>query len=129
MSTNLPNLELLEYKAKIFLKENEIYQERKAKKEPIVKESVVFEAEMFPQWWGSTCGPFDIDKNGNSVLAGNAMTKLYTTVFHETSVDMYVVFFGESPGYIIHDAKPEFLEDLRNHNLVSLGMCLKTDRY
>lgn len=124
MTTKFPNLELLEFKAEMFLKEHEVYQKRKSE-----KDTVAFDTEMFPQIWGSTCGPFDIDKNGNPVLAGQAMTKLYTTVFHETVTDMYVVFFGDDLGYIIYDAKSDFFEDLRNHNIVSLGMCFKTDRY
>lgn len=125
----LPNLELMEFKARLFLKENEVYKKKKTEKESVFRDNMVFDAEMFPQWWGSTCGPFDIDKNGNPVVACSAMTKMYTTVFHETTTDMYVIFFGDSLGYMIHDAKSQFVEDLKEHNLASLGMCLKTDRY
>lgn len=130
MNAKLPNLELLEFKANMYLNTTDVYKEKKAEHiNPTCRQHAVFDIEMFPQVWGNTCGPFDIDKNEQPVISGCAMTKMYTTVFHETSVDMFVVFFGESLGYIIHDAKPEFLEDLKKHNLASLGACLKTKRY
>ncbi len=130
MKAKLPNLELLEFKAKMYLLNTEEFNKRKnEKQDSFYKNNIILDAMVFPQMWGSTCGPFDIDKNGNPVMAGDAMTQMYTTVFHETTVDMYVVFFGDSVGYIIYDAKDGFYNDLKRNQLVSLGECLKSDRY
>lgn len=47
------------------------------------------------------------------------MTKEYTTVVHEIVTDMYIVFFGNCPAYIVYDPKEVFYEDLKNRNMAS----------
>lgn len=115
-----PNLELIEYKARLILSEDSIFMQRmKDKKEKQKFVYATYETDVFPQVWSSTCTGFDIDNKGNTAIAGQAMTKEYTTVVHEIVTDMYIVFFGDCPGYIVYDPKEVFYEDLRNRNMAS----------
>lgn len=120
LSPKYPNLELIEYKVKLALSKDTIFDQRmKDKKEKLKHIYPEFEVEVFPQMWGSTCTGIDIDKFNNPVMAGSAMTKEYTTVVHEIVTDMYIVFFGDRPAYIVYDPKEVFYEDLKNRNMAS----------
>lgn len=105
-----PNLELLEYKTMILLRKDEEFQKIFKAKVGNTYINTEFDAVVFPQIWGSTCSGFDITKNGEAVLAPCAMTKEYTTVFHELLTDIYVVFFGDAPCYTVHNANEIFLK-------------------
>lgn len=122
-SPQYPNLELLEYKARQILQKDDDF---KAKLNKALEQrkyvSLYLDAIVFPQVWGSTCLGFDIMPDGSPSIGGQAMTKAYTTVFHESEIsDTYIVFFGNSVCYKVTDVTPEFVEDLRNRNLVSLS--------
>ena len=126
MWTNVryPNLELLQYKAGLALQKDEEFNR-------IIKEKQgrfvhpELDAVVFPQIWGSTCTGFDETEGGEAVMAGCAMTKEYTTVFHELLSDIYVVFFGDRICYMVHDANETFLEDLKQHQVKSLSQAKK----
>ena len=111
--TKLPNLELLMYKAGIYLEYDEEFAQKAKGK------TLNFTIETFPQTWGSTCTGFDITKDGKATVGGCAMTTEYTTVVHEKSTNFYVVFFGDRPCYVVHDPTKEFYEDLKERHLVS----------
>lgn len=114
-----PNLELLEFKARQILAKDEAFTEKMQaaqKQQKFI--SLYLDAQVFPQIWGSTCMGFDVMADGSPAIGGCAMTKAYTTVFHDASIsDMYIVFFGDKPCYSVTNATQEFLEDLRNRNL------------
>lgn len=82
---------------------------------------VEMEAIVFPQIWGSTCTGFDVSKDGSPAIGGCAMTKEYTTVFHELLTDTYIIFFGERICYKVTNANAEFYEDLQKRNMASLS--------
>ena len=119
----LPYLELLEYKARQFLAQDETFL---AKLEEAKKRNkfahIYLDAHVFPQVWGSTCLGFDRMPDGSPAIGGQAMTKAYTTVFHEVGIsDIYIVFFGDKPAYKVSDPTEEFFEDLRNHTLAPIS--------
>ena len=113
--TKLPNLELLMYKARIYLEYDEEYIQKSK------GEILNFAIETFPQTWGSTCTGFDVTKDGKAAVGGCAMTTEYTTVVHEKKTETYVVFFGDRACYGVHNPTKEFYEDLKERNLVSLS--------
>ena len=123
----IPNLELLEYKARqIFSKDPEFKEllERKKKEKPYVH----FEFDeiiIFTQNWGSTCTGFDVAEDGSPVLSGQMMTCEYTTVLHEHLTDSYIVCFGDRPCYGTTFANSEFMEDLENRYMASLSEAKK----
>ena len=95
MHAKYPNLELLEFKARVMLsKDSEFTEEVDKKRKENKYRSVEFEAIVFSQMWGSTCTGFDVLKDGSPAIGGCAMTKEYTTVMHELLTDSYIVFFG-----------------------------------
>ena len=113
--TRLPNLELLMYKAGIYLDyDEEFVQKAKGK-------SLHFTIETFPQTWGSTCTGFDITEDGKATFGGCAMTTEYTTVVHERTTETYLVFFGDRPCYTVHNPTKVFYEDLKDRNLAILS--------
>ena len=124
-----PNLELLEYQARQILREDpyflQKYEEvKKAKRYA----SLYLNAIVFPQVWGSTCLGIDRMPDGSAAIGGCAMTKAYTTVFHDASIsDTYIVFFGGDIAYKVTNADPasRFIKDLRSHNLAPLSIALK----
>lgn len=123
----LPNLELLEYKAKQYFFSN---KENIRRYEEISKDScflgkLIMEAYVFPQVWGSTCTGFDVDEEGNAMWGGDAMTEAYTTVFHEKLTGTYIVFFDGRVCYQVNDANEKFLGDLMNHRLERLSRAKK----
>ena len=122
MNLNYPNLELLEYKAKQFLSnDEEIVEKIKELRKEKRYASVNFEALVFPQMWGSTCTGFDVMEDGSPSIGGCAMTKEYTTIIHELLTDTYVVCFGDRPCYSVTNANEEFFADLDNRNMASLS--------
>lgn len=121
--TSYPNLELLEYKAKQLLAQDEEFLAavEAYKKENHTKYARYdFNVTMFPQVWESTCGGFDVATDGSPAISGAAMTKEYTTVFHETLTGSYVIFFGNHPCYKVTNPNEDFLHDLMHHSMASL---------
>lgn len=107
MTVRLPNLELIEYKATLYIK----------KENPSLRPE--FDIITFPQIWGSTCGGNDITAGGEPAIAGCAMTKEYTTVVHELNSDLYFVFFGNNPCYLVENSNENFLNDLKDRAIVA----------
>ena len=105
-----PNLELLVYRAKLMLQNDEDY---KAKLAAVPKHRPDFSVIVFPQTWGSTALGFDGD------FGGQAITRAYTTVVHESLTGTYIVFFGDRPAYKVQDATDQFFTDLSERNLKS----------
>ena len=119
-----PNLELLEYKVSEQLASNKSFFKRyRDKRDELNVRSFMmdFECTMFPQIWGSTCTGFDVTEDGTPVISGCAMTKEYTSVFHELMTDIYVVCFGDRVCYIVDSPNEIFFDDLKNRNMVSLS--------
>ena len=122
MNARYPNLELLEYKAIMYLsRDKEFVRILDEKKRDNKYALVEIEAVMFPQIWGSTCTGFDVTENGSPTLGGCAMTKEYTTVIHELVTDTYIIFFGEKMCYEVTNANAEFYEDLQKREMASLS--------
>ena len=122
MNARYPNLELLEYKAIMYLsRDKEFVRILDEKKRDNKYALVEIEAVMFPQILGSTCTGFDVTENGSPTLGGCAMTKEYTTVLHELLTDTYVIFFGEKMCYKVTNANAEFYEDLQKRQMASLS--------
>ena len=122
MNARDPNLELLEYKAIMYLsRDKEFVRILDEKKRDNKYALVEIEAVMFPQIWGSTCTGFDVTENGSPTLGGCAMTKEYTTVIHELVTDTYIIFFGEKMCYEVTNANAEFYEDLQKRQMASLS--------
>lgn len=119
---NYPNLELLVYKAKQLLADDEefkaAYQDLKEKHKHVFLD---FDVSVFPQIWGSTATGFDITEDGQAAVGGCAMTKEYTTIVSEKCTGTYVVFFGSRACYKVTNAKDAFFEDMRDHNMASLS--------
>ena len=73
----------------------------------------------FPQVWGDTAGGF----SGPSMMAGQAFTTQYTSVFYvempKTGKEHYFVFFDNEPAYIVIEANEIFLEDLKKMRMKS----------
>lgn len=126
MNARYPNLELLEYKARVALSNDDefmkiIDEKRKNRKYVFVE----MDAMVFPQTWGSTCTGFDVTEDRSPALGGCAMTKEYTTVFHELLTDTYIIFFGEKICYKVANANTEFYEDLQKRRMASLSEAKK----
>lgn len=107
MRAYLPNLELVEYKATLYIK----------KENPSLRPE--FDIITFPQTWGNTCGGNDITASGEPVIAGNAMTKEYTTVVHELNSNLYFIFFANHPCYLVENANENFLKDLKDRAIAA----------
>lgn len=126
MNAGYPNLELLEYKARVALSSDEEFlkileEQRKNNKYAYVE----MDAMVFPQIWGSTCTGFDVSKDGSPAIGGRAMTKEYTTVMHELLTDSYIVFFGAEPCYKVTNANETFFDDLAKRRMASLSEAKK----
>lgn len=122
MNARYPNLELLEYKAIMYLsRDKEFVRILDEKKRDNKYALVEIEAVMFPQIWGSTCTGFDVTEDGSPAWGGCAMTKEYTTVLHELLTDTYIIFFGEKMCYKVTNANAEFYEDLQKRQMASLS--------
>ena len=122
-TTSYPNLELLEYKAQdALIKQADFQAAWERKKENHGWVALEMDAYVFPQIWGSTNCGFDLTKNGGAAIGGCAMTKEYTTVFHENITDSYIVFFGEIMAYRVTEPTEAFFEDLRVRNLAAISV-------
>lgn len=100
-----PNLELLEYKTKEYLKL--INPEYCSRQELI--------ADVFAQSWASTALGFP-------GCGGSAITTTYTSVFRDLMKGIAVVYFGDRLAYIIENVEDDskFLEDLGRRCLASV---------
>ena len=122
MNARYPNLELLEYKARVALsKDEEFLKNFEAKRKDNKYVYSEIDAVVFPQIWGSTCTGFDVTEDGSPTLGGCAMTKEYTTVLHELATDIYIIFFCEKMCYKVTNANVEFFEDLKKRHMASLS--------
>ena len=122
MNARYPNLELLEYKARVALsKDEEFLKNFEAKRKDNKYVYSEIDAVVFPQIWGSTCTGFDVTEDGSPTLGGCAMTKEYTTVLHELATDIYIIFFGEKMCYKVTNANVEFFVDLKKRHMASLS--------
>lgn len=121
-----PNLEMLEYKTRQFLKQcpefNKLLMQKRAKEN---RGAIEFEAIVFPQLWGSTSLGFDVTEGGDPTWGGQMMTSAYTTVFHELTTDYYAVCFGDQPCYGVLEANAKFFEDLDKRRMASLSEAKK----
>ena len=113
MKAYLPNLELIDYKATLYLR----------KENPSLLPE--FDIITFPQIWGSTCGGNDITASDEPVIAGRAMTKEYTTVVHELNSDLFFIFFGNNPCYLVENANEKFLSDLKDRTIAAHSVAKK----
>lgn len=95
-----PNLELLEYKTRLILKDSNI-------------EYGELQAEVFCQCWASTALGF-------GGVGGSAMSNAYTTVFSDILADVHVVFFAGEFAYIVRDPSEQFRKDLAARNMASV---------
>lgn len=115
MKNRLPNLELLEYQAKLMIKQDkEMMKQLKNKR-------IELDAYVFPQVWGSTCTAFDVDEKGQATIGGSAMTEAYTTVFAERVTETYFVFVDNRICYCVSNASEKFKKDLAKGQLESLS--------
>lgn len=118
MSKELPNLELLLYKAQQILSNdkdfvstfNKVCAEAKSKGYFLAPD---FNVEVFSQTWSNTATGFDEP----NTVSGQAITDAYTTVVHERITDTYVVFFDNEPCYKVNDPNDAFMNDLEKHRL------------
>lgn len=118
MNKDLPNLELLLYKAQQIFSKTEGFitafgDAFKTAKSKGIYLSPDFDIEVFSQTWATTATGFD---DGES-MAGQAITDAYTTVVHERITDMYIVFFGGKPCYLVDNPNDTFIKDLTDHRL------------
>ena len=137
MTGQLPNLELLQYKAEEILLKTPAFKDKleeyiRSRNDlsgtaPVQEYAIPteFNVECFPQIWGSTATGFDTNESGEPMCGGSAMTKEYTTVVHELYSDMYVVFFGDKGCYTVMHASDVFLKDLKNKNLKPLSKAMR----
>lgn len=115
-----PNLELVEYIFSKALSEDDNFKRKLMEKRQENKyATVAFDVTVFSQIWGSTATAFDVTDNGEPTIGGCAMTKAYTTVIHETLTNMYAVFIGDRPCYLVNDPPEAFFKDLKKHNMAS----------
>ena len=115
-----PNLELIEHKFKECLVNSDIYWEKNNKVRSSMKTvHMDIVVEVFPQLWGSTNIGFDISQEGDVSIGGSAMTEEYTVVVRERLTNIYAVFFGNNPCYLVYDPTEKFYEDLANKNMES----------
>lgn len=124
MKASLPNLELLEYQAKLIAKKNKKLMERLTENcslQGLKSVRIDLDAEMFTQMWGNTCTGFDVCANGEPAMGGCAITKAYTCVFCEPITSTYFVFFDGKFCYQVEKPSAKFLKDLKNKNLEPLS--------
>jgi hypothetical protein len=121
MALRYPNLELLEYKARLLFEKDEDakakVKEIENKKKALGKDRYTirpeFDAIVFSQMWGST-------STGFGGFGGSAMTTEYTTIMREVNTNFYYVFFGSQFCYRVGEPTEQFYTDLRERNLKSM---------
>ena len=99
-----PNLELLEYKTQNILTKinNKKYKD------------LNLTADVFIQTWASTALGF-------GGIGGQALCEAYTTVFGDVIKNVYVIFFGEKPAYIVENPTEKFFTDLKRRKMASVN--------
>ena len=106
-----PNMMLIEYKfrdiCRMFAKDNP----EKIRDKDWEKHHGI-EMEVFLQVFPDTATIFE-----NGGMSGQAFTKEYITVCHETCNDLWGVFGTNSLAYFVYEADEEFYEDLRNRSM------------
>mgnify|MGYP001726826652 CR=1 FL=1 len=123
MNASLPNLELLEFQAKFYLKSSEEFMQKYEKLS--IKNNLSLDCTVFKQLWGNTSTAFDITENGEPTFGGQAMTEAYTTVFKECITNTYIVFINNKIAYLVIDATDKFLEDFKNQSLRTVSYARK----
>jgi hypothetical protein len=63
----------------------------------------------------------DVAADGSPAIGSSAMTKEYTTILPETLTEIYVVCFGDRPCYKVTNPSDDFINDMREHRMVSLS--------
>ncbi len=116
MRAELPNLELIEYKAL------QIIREEWGESEPID-----FYTYTFPQAWSRTCGGLDVMPDGEPAGGQMRMKEEYTTVVCEACTDTYLVFFGNRYAYKKERPNKNFFHDFNERSMAPLSKA--TDRY
>ena len=122
MKAKYPNLELLDYQARQIILHNKEYLDKIQK---MACPEIDFFASVHKQYWGSGVTAFDVDKDGMPVMAPQAITPAYTTVFFEPENKIYIVFVDSKCCYVVENANERFLSDLKNHSLVSVSEAMK----
>lgn len=114
----VPNLELLLYQAMEYFNRFEEYTNKmkamRAKNQISRYLRPHLVADTFIQSWPNTATGFDAPES----VSGQAITMAYTTVVHELVTNMFVVFIDNRPCYFISHPTKEFIEDLRDRNVV-----------
>ena len=117
MKIKLPNLELLEYQAKLALKNNNIL---KAKRRIYYEKEgyefygdIELTCEMFSQLWENSNTAFDLDEKKGPKIH----TTAYVVVFYEKICNVYIVFVDNKICYIVDNPNEYFKEDLQKHEL------------
>ena len=116
MYIEYPNLELLVYKSEQYILNS---------KNEKINRKLKFSVDVFKQIWGSTLLGFDKSENGDSLIGGQAMTEAYTTVVHEETNNIYLVYFASRIAYIVDNPTEKFLNDLKDRNLDSYSEAIK----
>lgn len=119
MKAKLPNLELLEYQAKLTIKNNSfLMQKRRVYFDKNGHEfygpEIEFECSVFAQKWPTENTAF---QDNSALLSSSASYKAYTVVFYEPVCNSYVVFVDSKLCYVVDEPNADFLEDLKNHEL------------
>lgn len=117
MKIKLPNLELLEYQAKLALKNNNIL---KAKRRIYYEKEgyehygdIELTCEMFSQLWENSNTAFDLEEKKGPKI----QTTAYVVVFYERVCNAYIVFVDNKLCYIVDNPNEFFKEDLQKHEL------------
>jgi len=121
MNIEYPNLQLIEYIAKLKLKE-EIMEYRQNSKWHLMPKITM---DVFMQSWPNTAGGFDAP----GYCSGQAFINEYTTVVNFVEMDIFAVFFGNRAAYIIKTPEKSFYDDLLNRDMVNVGDCYKYAEY
>lgn len=121
-----PNLELMEYKFRQRLSNDEEWKEKREKaKNAMLYGMLNIEAYVFPQTWGSTNTAFDITEDGQAAMGGSAMTKAYTVVMREAITETYCVFVDDKDCYLVKDPTEEFYKDFNAKDMKPLSKAKK----
>lgn len=116
-----PNLELLNYQAKLVISQK---AEDKVDVDNLAYHTNL-EAKVFIQKWGTTSTGFDIMEDSTASWGGQAITLAYTTVMYSQAYKMYVVFYNNKLAYAVVDPTEQFLEDLQKGRLAPLSKALE----
>ena len=79
-----------------------------------------YDVLVFRQTWPDTAGIF----SRPGCMSGQAFTTSYVTVIHELYTDIYGVFNGNNPVYLVTNPNQKFLDDISRHCICSIGEAL-----